>query len=117
SGSFATSLAALVLLIAATTAFTTALGLLLSLACRTTLAAMVSTYFALFAVYLGPVLATPLVDALIRGPARGTADAALRIVSPLLAARMPPGGNLALIENLGLHAAVSVALAVAAIAL
>src|SRR5690348_14204028 len=48
-------LLALAIVATTATALTTAIGMLLSLYCRTTLAATISTYFILFALFVGPV--------------------------------------------------------------
>lgn len=73
---------ALPLTIAPVVLLTVSLGMFLSLHCRTTLASTISTYFALFALYLGPVLAKVLMTRLLQVP---SAVGLLDYVTPFLA--------------------------------
>jgi ABC-type transport system involved in multi-copper enzyme maturation permease subunit len=84
------------------TAFTTALGMGLSLYCRTTLAATISTYFLLFALFIGPVLAQTFLTRLFPNLALRSFDF-LRYVSPFLASHRTGGGEFHLLVTLLIH--------------
>lgn len=87
-----TQMLALAMLVVSTTAFTTALGMYLSLACRRTLSATISTYFALFALFIGPVLLESVLTRLI--PTLSPEDYRfIGFVSPFLASRLTEQGG------------------------
>lgn len=91
------------------TLFVTALGLLFSLHCRRTLTAMISTYFVLFALWVGPVLAENFLTKLIPGiepPDLGF----LTYVSPLLASRLTSGGPSEQLQTLAIHGSLVLAM-------
>ena len=99
------------LVIQAVTVFATALAMFLSLACRTTLVAMISTYFILFVLYLGPVLVETYLTRLFPGVSIESFGF-LTYVSPFLACRLPAYGADGLqLTNMTIHFGASVLLA------
>lgn len=84
-------LAALAIVALSTAVFSTALGLYLSLVCRTTLAAMTATYFTLLGLYVAPVLAETFLMRLIPTLSESSFEW-LAFVSPFLACRLTPDG-------------------------
>ena len=73
-------------------AFTTALGMSLSLLCRRSLTAMISTYFIIFALFIGPVLLETLLTRFFPDVSEQS-FAFLAYLSPFLSSHMPRGGR------------------------
>lgn len=94
------------MLVLATAGFSTAVGLTMSLFCRSTLAAMVGTYFVLFGIYVGPVLLSVFLTRLFPGVSMESFDL-LQVVSPFLAVEMPSTGLKGQMLVLGCHLTLS----------
>lgn len=91
-------------LLASVTAFATALGMFLSLHCRTTLTAAISTYFLLFAVFIGPLLAETFLTRLSTGFSPKSFGF-LTYLSPFLSCRLSAGGEARQLQAMGIHLA------------
>lgn len=95
-------LLAMGIVLASSTAFATALGMFLSLHYRTTLGAVISTYFLLFAVFIGPVLAETFLTRIFPDIKTGS-FAFLSYLSPFLSCRLGVGGEARQLETLFVH--------------
>lgn len=105
----------MLLVILSVTPLVAALGLFMSVRCKTTLSAMLCTYLTLFLLYLCPLFVVDylvLVFPWIQGPWLASLD----VISPFLAVRMPALGNGAQLINLLLHATFSLSMATALVA-
>lgn len=83
--------------------FCIALGMTLSLYCRTTVAATISTYFAVFAIFVGPVLARTFLVRFFPSVKLGWIET-LSFVSPFLACHKTGASNSAQFATLLPHA-------------
>lgn len=106
---------AMAMIIGSVTVLSTSLGLALSLSCRTTLSAMVSTYFTLFALYVGPVLLDFFLTRISGGTWVETLSP-LAVLSPFLSCRVPPEGVEFQMIALGAHLLLSLGLSAALLA-
>ena len=93
---------ALAIVIVAVTAFATALGMFLSLVCRTTLAASVTTYFALFGLFFVPVFLKTFLTRFFPGVSEQSFEF-LTYLSPFLASEMEPGRTKEFLLTLSVH--------------
>jgi ABC-type transport system involved in multi-copper enzyme maturation permease subunit len=109
-------LLALAMVVLTVTTFTTALGMTLSLYCRTTLAATISTYFLLFAVFLGPVLLQMFLTRLF--PTLSVQSFTfLEYLSPFLACKSTATGTGRMLQTLFLHGLLSAGVSTALLCL
>jgi len=95
-------LLALGMVIVSSTMLTIAIGMLLSLYCRTTLAATISTYFLLFAFFVGPVLLQMFLTRFFPSLSLQSFTF-LNYVSPFLACKASSAGTFRLLQTLLLH--------------
>lgn len=102
---------ALAMVILTVTTFAITLGMFLSLLCRTTLAATISTYFILFALFIGPVLLETFLTRLFPNIPLRSIDV-LTYVSPFLACRLTGGGWTLQFQHLMVHGGLTLALSV-----
>ncbi|HVR86304.1 MAG TPA: ABC transporter permease subunit [Planctomycetota bacterium] len=109
-------LLALAILVLIVTCLTTSIGMTLSLFCRTTLAATISTYFVLFALFLGPVLLQMFLTRMFPGlPLESFSF--LNYLSPFLACRVTSLGSFRMLQILLLHGLWSIGTSAALLAL
>jgi ABC-type transport system involved in multi-copper enzyme maturation permease subunit len=109
-------LLALAMILVTATCLTTAIGMALSLYCRTTLAATISTYFVLFALFLGPVLLQMFLTRIFPSLALDRFSF-LNYLSPFLACRSSALGAARMLQTLLLHGLFALGLSAALLGL